>query len=556
MQSNRFSNFKSLRSVGRLKSLAAAAVMLAALLLLAGCENGGAGGDADSQPQNFDLTIVSGSENRTLEPIVQRFAQQNNVKIKMEYRGSVDIMMALQSGQVEYDAVWPANSLWIDLGDRQKLVKDQKSMLWSPVVLGVKKSVAQRLGWVGKKDIKVEDILNAAGGGQLKFMMTSATQSNSGASAYLGFLYAFAGKPDILTSADLQKPDVQAKIKKILGSVNRSSGSSGFLKDLFLQKYDSYDAMVNYEAVIIETNQELAKQNKEPLYAIYPTDGLAIADSPLGLVNGSDPKKAELFKKLQDYLLSGPVQQEIVQQGRRVGAIGEEVKGANPAVFNPEWGINVAQFYNQIKYPKADVIREALDLYQSTFRKPSLTVYVLDYSGSMEGEREQGLKTAMRLILNQEEAKKSLLQSSPDDVTEVITFSDRVLNKWTVKGNAPAQLDQLLQNVENEHPNGGTAIFTAVGQALDDIRQQPDLAKYFPAVILMTDGESNTGDSFEQFQAHVRQLNTGVDVPVMAILFGEASTEQLDQITHTTAGKLFDGKKDLTRAFREAKGYN
>ena len=27
-------------------------------------------------------------------------------------------------------------------------------------------------------------------------MMTSATQSNSGASAYMGYLYAFAGDPD------------------------------------------------------------------------------------------------------------------------------------------------------------------------------------------------------------------------------------------------------------------------------------------------------------------------------------------------------------------------
>ena len=39
-----------------------------------------------------------------------------------------------------------------------------------------------------------------------------------------------------------------------------------------------------------------------------------------------------------------------------------------------------------IMLPSGEVIREALRLYQTAFRKPSLTVYVLDFSGSMEGE--------------------------------------------------------------------------------------------------------------------------------------------------------------------------
>lgn len=545
----------------RTRTLFALIAALCALLMTTGCDNGsppttsGTNG-APAALAAPDFTIVSGSENKTLEPIVQQFAKENNVNIKMDYRGSVDIMMALQSGQIEYDAVWPANSLWIDLGDKSKVVKNAKSILWSPVVLGVKKSVAQRLGWVGKKDVKVEDILKAAESGKLRFMMTSATQSNSGASAYLGFLYAFAGKPDILTSADLQKPGVRDSIKRILGAVNRSSGSSGFLKDLFLQKYGGYDAMVNYEAVVIEANEDLVKQGKEPLYAIYPSDGLAIADSPLGYVDKNDAKKADLFKKLQDYLLSAPVQQQIVEQGRHVGVVGDELKGADTAVFNPDWGIHVGQFLNQIRYPKAEVIQEALDLYQTTFRKPSLTVYCLDYSGSMQGDREEGLKTAMRQILNQDEAKKSLLQASPDDVTIVITFSDHVLDDWTVKGNQPAELDKLWSDINARHPEGGTAIFSAVIEGLDHIKQQPNLDKYFPAVILMTDGESNTGASFDEFKNHLQQLSLGVDVPVFAILFGEASSNQLDQITQATSGRVFDGKKDLTRAFREAKGYN
>jgi Ca-activated chloride channel family protein len=501
-----------------------------------------------------EFHIVSGSENQTLQPLLDRFGAQNGVRIRMDYRGSVDIMALLESGAAEADAVWPANSLWITLGDSQRRVKDARSIFWSPVVFGVKKSVAQSLGWTGK-EISVETILKAAEAGKLRYMMTSATQSNSGASAYLGYLYAFAGKPDVLTSAHLRNSTVQGKIKRILGTVNRSAGSSGFLKDLFLQKYENYDAMVNYEAVVIETNQALVAQGKEPLVVIYPADGLAIADSPLGYVDRNDPAKAALFKKLQEYLLSDPIQQEILKQGRRIGPVGVELKGADKALFNPDWGISLSRFLSPIKYPKADVIREALDLYQTSLRKPSFTVYCLDFSGSMQGEREEGLKTAMQNILQQDRARKSMLQATARDVTVVLTFSDHILNEWKVQGNDPARMRELSAGIQASRPNGGTDIYTPIMRGLDLIHDQADRDHYFPSIILMTDGESNTGASFEAMQKH-RQQTAQTGVPVFAIQFGEASPDQLKRIATETQAKLFDGKSDLSRAFRDAKGYN
>ncbi len=307
------------------------------------------------------LRIVSGSENQTLEPIVTRFAQQNGVNIQMSYKGSLDIMLMLQDGTMDYDAIWPANSLWISLGDQNKLVKDSASILRSPVVLGVKRSVAQKLGWIGK-EVRVKDILDAAEGGQLRLMMTSATQSNSGASAYFGFLYAFAGNPDVLTSEQLQDPQVRAQVKRLLGAVNRSSQSSGWLRDLFLKDYDQYDAMFNYEALVIEMNQELVKTQREPLYAIYPVDGLAIADSPLAFANQGNADKEALFLKLQQYLLSQPVQDEILAKGRRAGLVGMNPGQVDRNIFNPDWGIDVTRVLNPIRFPSTPVIRQALDL--------------------------------------------------------------------------------------------------------------------------------------------------------------------------------------------------
>jgi Ca-activated chloride channel family protein len=317
-----------------------------------------------------DFVIISGSENETLQPILDQFGQKNNVKIVMHYKGSVEIMQGLAQAEIPYDAVWPANSLWISLGDKNRKVKDAKSMMTSPVVFGIKKSLAQQLGFVGKT-VQVKDILGAIRQQRFSFIMTSATQSNSGASAYIGFLYALLGNPDMITSDHLRTPQLQTDIKELLAGVNRSSGSSGWLKDLFLN--GNYDAMVNYESVLIETNQALIKQGKEPLYLVYPVDGIVFSDSPLGYIDHGDAKKAEVFKKLQAYLLSDNVQAQILKMGRRTGIAGM-MGQVDKQVFNPDWGIDTAKILSPIKLPSAEVIQEALSLYQSEFRKPSFTV--------------------------------------------------------------------------------------------------------------------------------------------------------------------------------------
>jgi Ca-activated chloride channel family protein len=59
------------------------------------------------------LSIVSGSENQSLEPLLERFERRERVELEMTYLGSVDIMMELAKPEFAYDAVWPANGLWV-----------------------------------------------------------------------------------------------------------------------------------------------------------------------------------------------------------------------------------------------------------------------------------------------------------------------------------------------------------------------------------------------------------------------------------------------------------
>lgn len=496
------------------------------------------------------FTIVSGSQNRTFEPLVQEFADHEGVTIEITYMGSVEMMLEMDDDEFPYDAVWPANSLWISLGDSRRRIKHIRSIARSPVVFGLRRDIAEELGFVDT-EVAVADILAAIRAGEFQFMMGSASQSDSGAGAYLSFLYAFAGNPDVLTIDHLRDPQLIADIQDLLGGIHRSAGSSGWLKDLFVQS--DYDAMVNHEAMIIEANQELTERGREPLYAIYPVDGIVVSDTPLGYVNREDAKKEEFFIRLQEFLLSQDVQARLSRYGRRTGSIGRTVE-LDQAVFAPEWGIETERMLAPIRMPSSEVIYEALRLYQSEFRKPSFTVFALDFSGSMVGGGEEQLKEAMRLLLDQSEARQYLLQAGEEDITIVLPFANEVLTAWQVVGYDPDQLLQLSESIGALEPDGGTNIYAPAIMGLDHMAQERDISDYIPAIILMTDGEHTATSTFEQLASEYQQV--GIDVPVFAIMFGSALESELDRIVRLTGARLFDGREDLIQAFRTVKGYN
>ena len=518
-----------------------------ACLGIGGGQTAGTGQEADTVIGNGrqSLRILSGSENQELEPILEDFSRESGIRVEMTYQGSLDIMRVLEQDEIAYDAVWPASSLWLNVGDTGYRVKHGESVSISPVVFGIRHSLAEELGFVGR-EVSVRDILDAITAGKLKFCMTSATQSNSGASAYIGFLYALLGNPDMITEEDLENEQLQSDIQALLSGVDRSSGSSDWLKDMFLE--GGYDAMVNYECLIIQANEELESRGEETLYVVYPYDGLTLADSPLGYVDNGDDDKETAFLELQEYLLSEDVQNEIQRTGRRTGYTG--ILDENRDVFRTDWGVQPDRVLSTMRMPSTDVLFQALNLYQTDFKKPSLSIYCLDYSGSMSGKGNEQLVAAMEQLLIQENAEKNFLQASKDEVNVLIFFDDQVLAEYTAVGSG-TELEALYDKVESQDTGSGTDMYVAAEEALQ-VLSHYDLSQYTPAVILMTDGMS--GGSFDAFMEQYQEL--GEDVPVFSIMFGDADSEQLEELAAATNARVFDGREDLIDAFRKVKGYN
>lgn len=494
---------------------------------------------------NTTLNILSSYENADLEETIQKYAKKNNIKLNFTYMGDLDIVDYLNINPNDYDAVWISNSMWLYMLDNSSLIKDSKSISISPVVFGIKKSKVEELN-LDKNNITNQDILNLIVEKKLKYIMPSVTKTNTGATAYIGFLNSLAGNPEILTLEHLEDSNLITKLTNLFSGVERVSGDEDFLKEMFLNS-EEYEAVIADEASLININIKLKETNKEELYLIYPTDGVAINDSTLAFI-GNTKEKEEKFLTIQKYLLSDEGQQMLKKVGRRTW-YGGVSSSEDTTIFNPSWGINTEKYLNVTKFPSKKVMTKAINLYIEEIRKPTHTIFCLDYSGSMQGNGIEELQNAMEYILDYDFAMEDKLQFSKKDKITVITFSSKVSNVWYT--DSGYETKKLIDNIKIYPVGGNTALYDAIIKGLDILKEDDD--EYTKTIIAMTDGAINVGN-FKELQNYYNKLDN--KIPVYSITFGNAREAELNKIAQLTNAKVFDGKTNLLKAFKEVRGYN
>ena len=78
------------------------------------------------------------------------------------------------------------------------------------------------------------------------------------------------------------------------------------------------------------------------------------------------------------------------------------------------------------------------------------------------------------------------------------------------------------------------------------------------SIVLMTDGESNSGTNRQEFITKMKRKMAETDrkIPVFVILYGEASEEEMNFLADFTGGKVFNARSgDLSKAFEEIRSY-
>lgn len=538
--------------------------MLLTSMLLTGC-----GGTENTTKQDLQYTddakvlnIIAGSEQQTiLEQIVVPWCKSKGFTCNFVLKGSVDQSYLLKQGGGAYDVFWFASSVFEQIGDEKNVLKSVQPMFITPLVYAGWKSEMQKLGFVGRDDISVAEILSAVESHKTSAWLTNPSQSNSGATVFFGFMNYFAGnKAGVpLSKQQLNSQPVQEGITKFIRAMDQTPPSTGTLMNNCIANKEKCRTLFTYEALAIEHNKELVAKGQEPLYVVYPKESLAIADAPMGFLphaGNANSAKEQNFHQLQQYLLSTDVQQKLLQLGRRpAGGGGLSLTGVDKTTFNPDWGIKATLRQQAITYPAPDVINAALDNYQTVYRRPVHTIYCLDGSGSMgsNGGWDQ-LKESSELLFDQTKARQYLLQTHPQDLTSVMVFNSDIAagpdGSWTVEGNDPQKMRGLYDNIQAREPDGGTNMYACLQRSVELFKQQPNENRK-RLIIVMTDGQSEKGNGVDQIIQSVASLG----VPVISVAFGsDADVTQLNEISTATHGSVTK-KDNMVDAMREATGY-
>jgi Ca-activated chloride channel homolog len=544
------------------------AFALVTLLLVAcGKKEAPAPTQAPSQDKPV-LQVLATSDLKDVEPLAAQIEAATGVRVQFRFGGTMESTQEVLDGsnpsgtQARADVAWFANAKYL-LSDAvgQSKVKLQEKIMLSPIAIGVSQSEAQRLGWIDAK-LTWADIARAAKDGKLNYALSNPATSNQGFMALLGVVAATSGKGEALTAADVDRQAIADFLKgyKIVGD------NSSYLAEQFVKLQGTRaNAFINYESWLLSLNA--SGKLREPLYLIYPEEGVSTADYPFMLLN--DAKRAD-YLKVVEYLKGDTAQLWLARQTLRRPMKPE--LSAKVQDLLPARGVQVELPFS----PDRQLSDGLIDAYLNEFRKPIASTFVLDTSGSMQGKRREQLVEAIHYLAgadasltgrvakltNRERLWFLPFSSSPQNpVLFEIPASTQASKGVLPQSDTEAKLAELRRvrdAADALNMAGGTALYDAVLSGLSHmLAERAKNPGYQYSVVAFTDGKNTAGRDLQQFKRDYEQLPEDVrGIPVFMVLFGEAAESDLQALVATTGGKVFDARKTpLYAVFKDIRAY-
>ncbi|WP_395574596.1 substrate-binding domain-containing protein [Streptomyces sp. BK79] len=509
---------------------------LAALALLTACtspDDDGTDGPpapgASGPAEPGTLRVLASSELTDMAPVLEQVREDTGVTVRLTPIGTLDAVDLLARGGTDgrYDAVWLSSNDALRLRpEAAKRIVSETPVMTSPVAIGVKDATVRELGWRPGR-VTWSDVERAVADGKLTYGMTDPARSHSGFATLVSVASALSGAQSALTDADVAK--ATPRLKEFFTGQKLTSGSSGWLASAYRRR-GNVDALLNYESVL---------KGIEGLTVFRPTDGVLTADYPLSTLTSTNAATREDVRRVTEALRGPATQREITARTNRRPVL---------ASVPPAAGLDTSRRRELPSPGSRSVADGLLDAYENDLRRPSRTVYVLDTSGSMEGERLSRLKAALTALTGDfRDREEVTLMPFGSDVKQVSTH---VVDPADPRSG----LDGIRRDTERLTARGDTAIFTSLRKAYDRLGGGRDA---FTSIVLMTDGENTTGADAADFDRFYGSLSEERrEIPVFPVLFGDSDRAELAHIAELTGGRLFDARKgSLDGAFEEIRGY-
>ncbi|MER6530328.1 VWA domain-containing protein [Streptomyces sp. NPDC001508] len=509
----------------RLAALAAAAALLTACTSQEHKDSS----DDGNAPRPGTLRVLASSELTDMTPVLERIRKDTGITVRPTYLGTLDAIDLVAKGRADgaYDALWLSSNDYLRLRpDAAKKVVSETPIMSSPVAIGVRQEALTRLHWKPAQ-VTWGQIEQAVQDGRLTYGMTDPARSNSGFSTLVSVASALSGAQSALTDADVAK--ATPRLKEFFKGQQLTSGSSGWLASAY-ERRGNVDALLNYESVL---------KGVPGLTVIRPTDGVITADYPLSSLASAGSDARQDVRRLAEALRGDSAQRLITERTHRRPVV--------PSV-KPAAGLDTSR-RRELPFPGSRSVADGLlDSYENELRRPSRTVYVLDTSGSMRGDRLDRLKKALTGLTGDFRQREEVtLMPFGSDVKNVRTH--------VVSPSDPESgLDAIRKDTDALSAQGATAVYTSLEKAYEHLG---GVGETFTSIVLMTDGENTTGAKASEFDAFYRGLTQAQrETPVFPILFGDSDRAELQHIADLTGGRLFDARKgSLDGAFEEIRGY-
>ncbi|MFI2435632.1 substrate-binding domain-containing protein [Streptomyces sp. NPDC018693] len=513
-----------------------------------------------TESDHTTLRVLASPELADVEPLLDELKKDTGVELELEYRATADLAdltgpSASSAGSTDrpsgpqppaYDLAWLAS-------DRSFLLRVQESggaltrpestaIMRSPVVVGLTPAFAKELRASAPGGrISWADVADAAADGRLRFGMADPRRSDTGRAALVGVATAAAG-----TGSALREEDVSCdRLRGFRSGQTLTAASSRDLLADYAAHQDTADALIAHESELLSLNA--GGKLRRPLELVYPDDGMVLSDFPLLLL---DPAERTAYRKVVDWLLSTDVQKKLMQRTQR-RPVNQDVQPSEPLR---------AQVGNALSFPDRLAIVERLVQNYGDPAHPTTdqVVFLLDFSTSMRGERIAELRAAFAGLSGADPTSTGkFARFYRGERLTVVRFGGRVLQEHTVTVRGDADLKSLDRIVAEGGFDDATAVWSALDRgyaiAADAVREAPERPV---AIVLMTDGENNSGIPYAEFLRRHRALGGAAGaVPTFPVYFGEADAAALRRAAEATGGRMVDaGLSSLTDAFKEIRG--
>jgi Ca-activated chloride channel family protein len=470
-------------------------------------------------------------------------------------------------------SIWlPDSSAWLRIAREgasgSPVPQEGISLARSAIVVAMPETMTQALGWDNNppswsevfKMAREQDVWGRLGHGdwgKFKFGKASPVVSTSGLMALAASYGAAGGSVGGLDDMDLGAPALVEKVRAAeLGTSHymatpehflwhaREADNAGKVSEFLSAVIVDEKSVWDYNRGVVSEDGKTKKSGpapKEPLDAIYPNDGVHVADNPAVILDGdwvgSQPRLAA-----RDFLAFA-----VTEQGQHV----VQASGYRSIQGKLDSGVAETGRYAETLQPLPLPKAEALVTMQDSFpevRKRARALFLLDVSESMV--QEPGVTKLQRA---KDAVLKALDHFTGDDEIGLAAFShvgDGPLQPGIVSPVAPFKTNKadLIAKLNELQAVEATPLFEAVSRfAGDQAKDYKDT--YINTIVLLSDGKNDTrhpGD-LGGLSEQLSHQNHSTPVLVFTLAYGpDADVPTLLEIARASGAHYYDAT-DPTR---------